>query len=285
VDVNLVNVAFTVRDARGTLINDLTKDDFEVFEDAAPQNIAFFARSADLPLSLGLVMDFSGSQEDFIREHHRDLKTFLDSVLGPRDRAFLLCFGNQLRLVSDFSQNGEELVDALRSFERGRRGFPRLGPPEERHLGTAFYDAVYHSVVDKLAGTEGGRRALLIFSDGEDNSSAHHMMDAVEAAQAADVPLFCIRYTQSEDGRLNARNKYGIRVLDRLARESGGAHFDAEKENLRAHFRRIGEELHSSYELGYHSTNPIRDGTFRKIVIRARQPGLNVRAKTGYFAQ
>jgi Ca-activated chloride channel family protein len=285
VDVSLVNVPFTVRDERGALVTNLTKDDFEVFEDSEQQSVSFFARSVDLPLKLGLVVDFSGSQEKFIRQHHRDLETFLKTVLAPRDQAFLVGFGNRLRLVSELTPSVQRLTEALREFEHGERGFRELGPREDRVLGTAFYDAIYYSVTELLEVVEGGRRVLLLFSDGEDNSSAHHMMDAVEAAQGSGVVLFAIRYTERQRGRLNARNKYGIRVMDRLAAETGGAHFDAEQTDLRIHFKQIGEELRSSYELGYHSKNAVRDGSFRKIQVRPRQAGLKVRAKTGYFAR
>jgi Ca-activated chloride channel family protein len=126
---------------------------------------------------------------------------------------------------------------------------------------------------------------LLIFSDGEDNSSAWDMMDAIEQAQAEDVRVYALRYTEKRRGRLMARSKYGIRVMDRIARETGGANYDASEGDLRKWFREIGEELRASYELAYHSTNPNRDGTFRKVVIRAKTPGLTVRAKTGYYAR
>jgi Ca-activated chloride channel family protein len=285
VDVNLVNVAFTVRDTRGALVNDLTRDDFEVFEDAVPQSIAFFARSADVPLSLGLVVDFSGSQEHFLKQHHKDLLAFLGEVLGPRDQAFLVCFGNYLRLVSDFSPLGDSLVDELQRYEKGKRNFPQLGPPEDRELGTAFYDAIYYPVTEKLARTDRGRRALLVFSDGEDNSSSHNMMEAIEAAQAADVLVFALRYTEYGKEGLTARNRYGTGVMARIARETGGADYDARKTDLPGTFRRIGEELRLSYELAYHASNPAQDGTFRKIVVRARRPGLTVRSKTGYLAR
>ena len=285
VDVDLVNVAMSVRDMRGGLVTNLTRDDFEVFEDAVPQKIAFFARSADVPLRLGLIVDFSGSQEDFVKQHHRDLEAFLKDVLGPEDRAFLVCFGNNLRLVSDFSPSAENLVDSLKQFEKGKRGFPRIGPDEERDLGTAFYDAIYYSVTEKLAAVKSGRSALIVFSDGEDNSSEHHMLDAIEAAQAKDVLVYGIRYTEGKKGRWNARNKYGIRVMERIAKETGAVVFDARQAEVRSHFRQIGEELRSSYELAYHSTNPERDDTFRKVVIRPKLPGLSVRSKTGYFAR
>lgn len=285
VDVQLVNLSFTVRDSRGVLVTDLGRNDFEVFEDGVPQKISFFARSADVPLALGLIADVSGSQDPFIRQHRRDLERFLKSVLGKRDQAFLVCFANRIRLASDFTGSPGYLVDALERFGRDGRPYGELGPREERVLGTAFYDSIYHSVAEKLARAETARRALVLFSDGEDNSSAYHLLDAIEAAQSAGAPIFAIRYTEPRRGRIYARNKYGIRVMDRLAVETGGRHFDARGQDMRTHFREIGEELHSSYELAYHSTNPVRDGAFRKVVVRALRPGLTVRAKTGYWAR
>ena len=142
-----------------------------------------------------------------------------------------------------------------------------------------------HRVTLWSARAESGRKALIVFSDGEDNSSAHHMLDAIESAQRENVVIFPIRYTDiRKDGRLTGRNKYGIRVMARLAKETGGADFDAEKADLKQAFGEIGEELRSSYELAYHSTHVADDGTFHKLVIRPKRPGLTVRAKTGYFA-
>ncbi len=283
VKVNLVNVSFSVRDSRGALVDNLTKDDFEVLEDAVPQKIAFFSRSSDVPLTLGLIVDASGSQEHYSKQHKHDLEVFLQNVLGPKDRAFMLCFGNHLRLVSDFAQSSTEILDGLTRFEHDDKHFPELGPKESRDLGTAFYDSIFYSV-EKLA-KEKGRRALLIFSDGEDNSSSHDMMTTIEAAQCSNVMLFPIRYTQKEHGNLTARNKYGIRVMDRIAKETGGTTFDAAVVDPHTYFHQIGEELHSSYELAYYPTNPIKDDTFRKIVIRPRQDGLKLRTKTGYFSR
>jgi Ca-activated chloride channel family protein len=230
-------------------------------------------------------VDFSGSQEHFLKQHHKDLQSFLREVLGSQDRGFLVCFGNYLRLVSDFSPSGEGLVGALQGYEQGKRNFPELGPSEDRELGTAFYDAIYYSVTEKLATAESGRRALMVFSDGEDNSSSHNMMESIEAAQRSDVVVFAIRYTERGKKGLTARNRYGTSVMDRVARETGGAHYDSEKTDLPATFRQIGEELRSSYELAYSPTNSARDGTFRKIVVRAKRTGLTVRSKTGYFAR
>jgi Ca-activated chloride channel family protein len=287
VDVSLVNVGFSVRDEKGNLVTNLTQDDFEITEDGVPQKISFFARSTDVPLTLGLIMDVSGSQQSFVKPHHNDLQAFLKTVLEPQDRAFLVCFGNNLRLMSDHSNSARDIVDALREFERGKNieEFPTIGPREHRILGTAFYDAIYHSSTQMMQNVEHGRRALIIFSDGEDNSSAHHMLDAIEAAQANDVLLFTIRYTEVRDGRLNARNKYGTSVMERIARETGGANFDGQGKGLLDGFRQIGEQLRSSFELAYHTSNPAGDKTFHKIVIKPKQPGLTVRAKTGYYSR
>jgi Ca-activated chloride channel family protein len=256
----------------------------EVFEDAIPQKISFFSRSVDLPLTLGLIVDFSDSQQHFYKQHSHDLEIFLKEVLGPKDRAFLICFGNHLRLASDFSQSGPEILERLRRFDHGDRDFPEIGPLEERELGTAFYDSIYYSVVEKLA-KENGRRALLMFSDGEDNSSSHDMMTTIEAAQAANVPIFAIRYTETNHGKLTARNQYGIRVMDRIAKETGGRHFDAKAINPHVYFREIADELRTSYEVAYYPSRPIKDDTFRKIVIRPRKEDLVIRTKTGYFAR
>ena len=284
VNVKLVNVAFSTRDSRGALVNSLTKDDVEVFEDAVPQKISFFARSVDVPLTLGLIVDFSGSQDQFSEKHQHDLEVFLKDILGPKDRVCLIGFGNHLRLISDFSQSGSELFDRLKRYRRSSRHFPELGPKEDRELGTAFYDSIYYSVTEKLA-NESGRRALIVFSDGEDNSSSHDMMTAIEAAQAANVLVYTIRYTEKQHGHLSARNQYGIRVMNRIAKETGGDAIDAETTDPKAYFEQIAEELRTSYELAYYPSNALKDDTFRKIVIRPKQSDLTVRSRTGYFSR
>jgi Ca-activated chloride channel family protein len=283
--VHLVDVGFSVRDARGQLATALTQDDFEVFEDGAPQKIAFFARSADVPLDLGLIADFSGSQESFMKPHHKDLATFLKKVLTPRDRAFLICFGNHIRLAQDYTSSLAELLDALHRFEEGGRSLLEFAPRERRIEGTAFYDAIFYSIEKQLATSERSRKALIIFSDGEDNSSGHHMMEAIETAQANDVLLFPIRYTETPKGGPIARNRYGAMVMSRIAKETGGADFNAREKGLAADFEQIGQQLRAAHQIAYHSTNPQSDESFRKVQIRVKQAGYTVRAKTGYYAK
>jgi Ca-activated chloride channel family protein len=249
-----------------------------------PQTISYFARSVDVPLTLGLVVDASGSQDHFSKQHQKDLEVFFKDVLGPKDRVFLVGFGNHIRMVSDFSASGATLLDDWKRYEKSTGRFPEIGPQESRDLGTAFYDSIYYSITEKLA-RENGRRAILLFSDGEDNSSSHDMMTTIETAQSENVLVYTIRYTEKEHGKLTARNKYGMSVMDRIASETGGAHIDAEKTDPHTYFRQIAEELRSSYDLGYYPKDALKDDTFRKIVIKPKREGIKVRAKTGYFSR
>jgi len=283
--VNLVNISFVARDARGALIDMLKQEDVEVLEDSVPQKISVFAKSMDVPLTLGLIVDVSGSQEHFSKKHEKDLEVFLKRVLGPKDRVFLLCFGNHLRLVSDFTQSGSEVIERLKEYEKRTERFPEIGPKEDRDLGTAFYDSIYYSVQEKLR-NEAGRRALLIFSDGEDNSSSNDMMTTIEAAQAENVLVYTIRYTDpGKHGELTARNKYGIKVMDRIAKDTGGAHIDAKAMDPKEYFQQIADELRTSYTLAYYPTNPMKDDIFRRIIVRPTQGGIKIRTKSGYFAR
>jgi len=287
VEVNLVNLPFSVRDTAGKLVKGLTKDDFEVFEDGARQTISHFSAGGNTPLSIGLIADSSGSQRDYLKEHRRNLEEFLKTTLQSRDQAFLLCFGNNLRLVSAPTNRIEQITDNLKEYQdrKSKATFPRVGPVEQRELGTAFYDAIYYGAEELLA-KAGGRRALLVFSDGEDNASARNMMETIEAAQRTGCTIFCLRYTEVRKGVWNARNKYGRGVMERMARETGGLEFDAgEAKTLRDAFQQIGDILRSSYDLAYGSTAGPGDGTFRKIQIRCKKPGVSIRHKTGYFAR
>jgi Ca-activated chloride channel family protein len=161
-------------------------------------------------------------------------------------------------------------------------GLPEIGPDDYRDLGTAYHDAIFYTITEKLASDQSGRKAVIVFSDGEDNSSAHDVTDVIESAQTGNVVVYNIRYTETRHGRLTARNKYGIRVMERISRDTGGAHIDASKEDLSRAFHHISDELRSSYELAYHSNNRPSPGRFHNVVVRCSRPGVVVRAKTGY---
>jgi Ca-activated chloride channel homolog len=283
-EAKVVNITASVRSNAGQIIGDLTKDDFEVLEDGVPQAVRFFAREAELPLSLGLIIDVSGSQDKFIKQHDRDVAKFLETALHANDNVFVVCFGNHLRLVSDATLSVPDIIDNLKRFDKGDHHFPEIGPHEDRDLGTALYDAVYFSVEERLRQPGQRRRALLLFSDGEENSSEHDLLDTIEEAQNADTLVYAIRYTHLEHGHLNARNRYGIRAMHHLATQTGGGDFDALHNNLAQVFTEISNELRSLYEIGYVPTNSHADGTFHKVTIRCKRPETVVRTRSGYFA-
>jgi len=187
--------------------------------------------------------------------------------------------------VSDYTNSPEQILENYKRWDKGKEKFPELGPlHEDRDLGTAFYDSIFYSVTEKLAQQE-GRKAILMFSDGEDNSSSHNMMTTIETAQAENVPVYAIRYTETKRGKLTARNKYGISVMDRIAKETGGLHINAEKTDPQTYFAQIAEELRTSYDVSYYPTNKAKDETFRKIVIKPKAEGVSIRSKTGYFSR
>lgn len=285
VETHLIDNTVSVHDAEGRIVPGLTKDDFAITEDGIPQTIRFFAPAEDLPLSIGLIIDASGSQEKFIKQHEKDVAAFLNQILQPRDQAFAVCFGNHLRLVSDFTASAPEIIEGLHRFDKNDRSFPEIGPIEERELGTAVYDAVFFSISEKLASLRQRRKVIVIFSDGEENSSEHDLIDAIGAAQNANVLIYAVRYTEMKHGKMNARNRYGVRALDHLSGQTGGRSFDVRSVSLKQAFAEISDDLRSLYEIAYQSTNPVRDGSYRKIVIQTSRPGLSVRARTGYFAR
>lgn len=283
VDVQFVQMGFSVRDADGRIRAGLGADDFEVYEDGKLQKIARFAAAENLPLRLGILTDLSGSQNDFVKAHRDDVKVFLDTVLAPGDQVFLVGFGNRLRLLSDYSDQSESLIHYLKLGSKNVY-FPLVGPEVRRNGGTAFFDVIYHSIREKFF-AEAGRRALVMMSDGSDNSSGYTLLDAIEAGQAQDVRIFSLWYSKPGKEGTPIRDQYGRRVMDRLAAGTGGERFDAGHGVLEEQFRRIAEDLRSSYELGYYSNNPRSPGIFHNVEIRPKEAGLQVRAKPGYYSQ
>jgi Ca-activated chloride channel homolog len=280
------SLTFSARDAGGGLVDSLNRDDLSIYEDGVEQKVSLFSRESELPLTLGLVVDASQSQEKFLQQHSRDIHIFLSSILRPQDQAFAVCFGDRLRLVSDLSADPAQIADGFAKFQKGSRDFPELAPDETRSGGSAVYDAVYGSVTEKLAPNPGHRKALILFTDGEENSSAHDEVDVIAAAQGADTLIYAVRYTQlNKKHQLTAENRQGMTALHHIAEQTGGRDFDALHTDLAQTFKQIGDELRSVYSIGYYSTNKTPDNTFRKIVVEAHTPGVTIRAKSGYYAR
>jgi Ca-activated chloride channel homolog len=282
---NLVDLSFTARAPNRSLISGLKREDIELFEDAAPQKIAFFSQASDVPLTLGLIVDASSSQDHFTKDHQHALELFLKELLRPQDSVFLVCFGNHLRLASDFTNSADEVLRGMDRYQHHDRDhIPEIGPSEDRELGTAFYDSIFYAITEKLAPKQ-GRKALLVFSDGEDNSSSHDMMDTIEAAQAANVLVYTIRWTELSHGKLTARNKYGTSVMNRIAKETGAATVDTSKTDAKVYLHDIADELRNSYDVAYYPTNKTQDGTFRKVAIHPLSEGVTIRTRTGYLSR
>ena len=285
-ETHLVTLTFSARDGAGQFVDQLGKDDFTVYEDGAEQKVSLFSRESELPLTLGLVVDVSSSQDKFLQQHLKDIHIFLSSILRPQDQAFAICFGDHLRLVSDLSSDPAHIADGLEKFQKGSRDFSELAPDDTRSGGSAVYDAVYGSVTERLASSSGRRKALILFTDGEENSSAHDEVDAIAAAQGADALIFAVRYRQlNKKHGLTADNRHGMTALHHMAEQTGGSDFDALHTDLTQTFKQIGDELRSVYSIGYYSTNKTPDNTFRKIVVEAHTPGVTIRAKSGYYAK
>jgi Ca-activated chloride channel family protein len=288
-ETHLIDSTVSVHDADGGLVQDLKQEDLAILEDGIPQPIRFFSRAEQLPLSIGLIIDASGSQEKFLKEHEHDIAEFLRQTLMPEDKAFAVCFGNHLRLVSDWSGDQAAILAALHSYDKGSKkgqyDFPEIGPKEDRELGTALNDAVFYSTSEKMTGIQHRRKVLVVFSDGEENSSEHDLVDTIEAAQNTDVLVYAIRYTELKHNKMDARDRYGMRELDHLTAQTGGKSYDSHAMKVSQAFAEISGELRSLYAVAYHSTNQTQDSTFRKVVIQSKRPGILLRARAGYYAK
>jgi len=267
--VNVVNVLVTVRDKQGQLVKGLAKEDFTLEEDGRSQPIRYFSPQTDQPLMLGLLIDVSGSQRTVLAEQRRASQQFLDTVLRPGDRAFLVRFDRRIELLEDLSSLE---VDAK---DNGARG-------------TALYDAIV-SAARGLAG-QPGRKALIVLSDGYDTSSSAPLAAAVETAQRADALVYSIRFLDrdvfafqvpaSQGGSPVPRE--GRKALEQIAKETGGTYFDLTAgQTLAKIYSRIDDELRNQYSLGFTPAGK-RPG-YRKIRVSVKRKGLSVHARDGYF--
>ncbi|MBI2820008.1 MAG: VWA domain-containing protein [Acidobacteria bacterium] len=286
IDVAVVNVLATVRDRRGRLVSNLDKGEFEIREDGKRQEIVYFTRETTLPLTLGLLVDSSVSQENLIGREQEAAAKFFRQVLTPQDAAFLISFDISVDLLQDVTGSVGLLENALRYIEvRGAGPSGSIGGPVPQVStgGTHLYDAVFLGATDILQ-KEAGRKALILISDGQDQGSKVERDDAIEAAQRTDVIIYSILFVD--------RNFYGFGsgysgedTLKKMAEETGGRIFRANNDReLADAFQQISDELRSQYSIGYTPLNAARDGSYRKIDLRVRRGGLRVQARRGYYA-
>jgi len=269
VNVKVVNVLATVRDKRGQILNDLSAQDFRLDEDGRAQNIRYFSRQSDQPLSLGLLVDTSMSVRNVLEEERRASAAFLQDVLREdKDKAFLIHFDYDVELLQDLTSSRQKLLAALdevqavdprNPYTRRTRHDPNADPRRDpgnprtgRHGGgTSFYDAVFLAS-DELLKKQQGRKALVVLTDGKDQGSKVPLTEAIEAAQRADTIVYAIFFKTEEQfvmpptggrrgggwpgrgggwpgGRGRTEEVDGKKILERLTRETGGRTFEMNK--------------------------------------------------------
>ncbi len=281
VGVNLVNLYVTVRDKNKRILPDLTKEDFQIFEDGQAQAIDSFAREVNLPLTFGMLIDTSISQERVLSMEQDAADRFLGRVLRAKDLAFVLSFDINVDLLGDYTGERSEL---MRAIQRARINSPLPDGPVARSgpAGTKLYDAIYAACKDRLAG-EAGRKALIILTDAVDAGSQVPLEEALEVAQRTDTVIHIIGV--ADYGFYGWGGYSGEGYAKKLAEQTGGRSiFVNNEKKLEEAFTQISEELRTQYVLGYYPTNRTKDGKFRKIEIKIKRDAAKVLARKGYYA-
>jgi VWFA-related protein len=290
VNVDVVQVFFNVKEKKGALIPSLPKDHFEVLEDGKPQTIKYYSASSNLPLTLGILIDSSASQERVLGMEQEVGGAFLDEILRPKDMAFVIDFNIGVSLLQDFTNNARRLKAALNSVKINNGGqvgavpgmgggpVPTVGVPK----GTLLYDAVYLSSHDEMA-QQVDRKAMILLTDGEDQGSQYKIKDAIEAAQRADAIVYVLLC--ADRGFYGFGGYSGDSEMKKLTAETGGRMIEVgnKPEKLKAAFDQISQELRSQYYIGYVPTNGTKDGGFRRVEIRSKD-GYKIQARSGYYA-
>jgi VWFA-related protein len=288
VDVSLVNILASVRDKRGGLIGNLTKDDFTVLEDGKPQTIKYFTRETDLPLTIGLLVDVSASQRNLIDIEKHAARQFFSQVLRKKDEAFLISFGEDSDLLQDYTNSPKLLQAGLEQLRvsSGVGGIQPSGPVPtiSQVRGTVLYDAVYVAANEKLKG-EVGRKVIVLITDGMDEGSKLKIQDAVEAAQKADAVIYSIDYADPSAYGPFSFGHVSDFALQKMSNETGGHVYKVDRRHtLEDVFKELQDEMRSQYAIGYTPTNADKDGSFRKLDIRVSDKNLKVQARKGYYA-
>jgi Ca-activated chloride channel family protein len=261
---------------------DLQREDFEILEDGVRQEIANFARDADLPLQLVMLFDSSLSVSQKLEFERRAAAKFFERIIRPQDRAALFAVSTDITCLQDFTNKVPLLVSA--TLQLKAQG------------ATSLYDGVFLAS-DYLKPVR-GRRIIVIVSDGGDTTSGKGLLDALANAQQADAVIFAVftgnRYYYSQ----NLRDLAGERALETLCSETGGYIYkpkatpgalgeEVDQESLKEldqAFADLAQQLRTQYTLGFYSTNEKRDGSFRKLSVRVKKPGYAARARSGYYA-
>jgi len=281
-EVNLVNVFATVRDKNKRIVTDLKEEDFKVFEDGHEEKISFFSKDMQLPITLGLLLDTSGSEERMLSSIQDAGARFLHRVLKKGDEGMIISFDTDVDLLADFTDDRTILDRAINKARINTPGGGYMGGnpgpvPGAGSVGTALYDAVYLACSEKLNG-EAGRKAIVIVTDAQDEGSRVKLEEAIESAQRTDTVIHILLVA---DPRFGGNTS----VAHKMTEETGGRLIIVNNEKrLEEAFDQISEELRSQYTLGYYPSNTAKDGKFRKIHVDMANHELKVLARKGYYA-
>lgn len=270
VTVDLINIFCSVWDKNtNSFVTNLAREDFTIIEDNQKQEIKNFSRELNLPLTLAFLIDTSQSVAPKLKFEQEAATSFFQSVLRDRDRAMLLEFDSGVTLVQDFTSDPNKMAKQIKTLRAAG--------------GTSLYDAIYLACDEKLI-REVGRKAVVILSDGEDQSSKTTFDQALEMALKAEATIFSISVNRGGFFGVGS-TKNGDRVMKQLSEETGGrAFFPFKVEELEDAFRQINQELRSQYNIGYISNNAKRDGSYRKIEVKVPERGLKLNYRKGYYA-
>jgi VWFA-related protein len=295
VNVNLVDLFFTVKDKNNMLVPHLTRNDCTVLEDKVPQTLKNFVAETDQPLTLGILLDTSGSQQNVLPLEQQVGSQFLERVLRSKDEAFLVSFDVNVDLLQDFTNSAHLLAHAMDKAQintaGGNGGFgipgagggtvPTVGDPK----GTLLYDAIDLAANEKL-NQESGRKAMIILTDGEDQGSRTKIGEAIAAAEKSNVIIYVILI--ADTGFYGGFNMgySGYSAAKRISDETGGRLINVGNngKKLEAAFQQIEDELRTQYVASYTPSNTKLDGTFRRIAVQCNGDNMKVQVRKGYYA-
>jgi len=289
VDVQLINVVATVIDGKGRLVPNLTIDDFIVEEDGQPQTIKHLSPTADLPISIGVILDASGSMQSKMRTAQRAIDRFF-SMIHEEDEIFLMTFAMRASLIADFTSDRTKLTNALLT------GVNVGG-------GTALYDSLYQAL-QKVKQGRYQKKAVLLVTDGEDTTSLTRFDKALQNIREAEMLVYSVgikgapgfdmgtdpfsgnpRSTASNN--TTANTTVDMKVLNRFAEASGGRAWEISEaafgKNMDAVLETIAAELRSQYSIGYYPNHPVKDAKWHSVRIRMKNPDYFARARKEYL--
>jgi VWFA-related protein len=318
--VKAVNLLSTVRDKHGSIVHNLTKDDFTLEQDGKPQIITYFAKESDLPLTLGLLVDTSMSQRRVLDQELSASHSFLDHVLREdKDKAFVIHFDREVELDQELTSSRQKLAKAIDQIhapefsQPGSNGSTNgggggRGSRGRGGAGTLLYDAVFLAS-DELMKKQQGRKALIVLTDGVDHGSKESLEQAIETAQRADTLVYCILFADKEGygnhggygtgphmGGMGGRgggypprrteesHPDGKKVLEQIAKVSGGRFFEVtKKETIDKIYADIDEELRNQFSLGYTPDKSDTAAGYHKLLLTVKKKDMFVQTRDGFY--